>query len=80
MYAISETDFSVILVSYKWVLNIVVNVFCIGLRKLGESEAQCNTLREEVKQLKAEIEQLKVGGRSAGMFDVTPNSQNLHYK
>jgi len=34
---------------------------------LGESEAQCNTLREEVKELKAEIEQLKVGGRSAGM-------------
>lgn len=55
-------------------------MFCIGLRKLGESEAQCNTLREEVKQLKAEIEQLKVGGRSAGMFDVTPNSPNLHYK
>ncbi|KAJ7369808.1 Serine/threonine-protein kinase MRCK alpha [Desmophyllum pertusum] len=34
-------------------------------RKLGESEAQCNTLREEVKQLKAEIEQLKVGGKSS---------------
>ncbi|XP_078344292.1 serine/threonine-protein kinase MRCK alpha-like isoform X3 [Oculina patagonica] len=37
-------------------------------RKLGESEAQCNTLREEVKQLKAEIEQLKVGGKSANGF------------
>lgn len=33
-------------------------------RKLCESEAQCNTLRDEVKQLKAEIEQLKVGGKS----------------
>lgn len=42
--------------------------FFIGLRKLGESEAQCNALREEVQQLKAEIEQLKAGGRSAGML------------
>nr|XP_058949041.1 serine/threonine-protein kinase MRCK alpha-like isoform X2 [Pocillopora verrucosa] len=37
-------------------------------RKLGESEAQCNTLRDEVKQLKAEIEQLKVGGKSGNGF------------
>jgi len=35
---------------------------------LGESEAQCNTLREEIQQLKAEIEQLKAGGRTAGML------------
>lgn len=49
-------------------LTVVVNMFCIDRRKLGESEAQCDTLREEVKQLKAEIEQLKAGGRSAGML------------
>ena len=57
-------------------------MFCIDRRKLGESEAQCDTLREEVKQLKAEIEQLKAGGRSAGMllFDWTPNSHNWQYK
>ena len=52
--------------------------FFVGLRKLGESEAQCDTLREEVKQLKVEIEQLKAGGRSAGVLlvDIKPNSQN----
>lgn len=43
----------------SWVL-IIMNDY----RKLGESEAQCNTIRDEVKQLKAEIEQLKVGGKS----------------
>ena len=43
-------------------------------RKLGESEAQCNTLRDEVKQLKAEIEQLKVGGKSGSKIII-----ELHY-
>lgn len=42
--------------------------FFFSIRKLGESEAQCNTLREEIQQLKAEIEQLKAGGRTAGML------------
>ncbi|XP_068751786.1 serine/threonine-protein kinase MRCK alpha-like isoform X3 [Montipora capricornis] len=37
-------------------------------RKLGESEAQCDALREEVKQLKAEIEQWRVGGKSGTAF------------
>ena len=73
----SEAEFSV-----KMKVLIVVDMFCIDLRKLGESEAQCNTLREEVKQLKAEIEQLKVGGRSAGVLlvDLTPYSQKCHIK
>lgn len=46
----------------------MIEIFSTVFRKLGESEAQCNTLREEVKQHKAEIEQLKVGGKSASMF------------
>ncbi|XP_073230481.1 serine/threonine-protein kinase MRCK beta-like isoform X9 [Porites lutea] len=37
-------------------------------RKLGESEAQCETLREEVKQLKAEIEQWRLGGKTTTGF------------
>ena len=40
---------------------------CFCCRKLGESEAQCDALREQVKQLKAEIEQWKVGGKTASM-------------
>lgn len=50
-------------------LNVVANTFIFGFRKLAESEAQCNTLREEVMQLKAEIEQLKVGGKSTSMSE-----------
>lgn len=46
---------------------IIINDY----RKLGESEAQCNTLRDEVKQLKAEIEQLKVGGKSGSKIYFT---------
>ena len=41
-------------------------------RKLVESEAQCDALREEVKQLKAEIEQWRVGGKSGSTFDKFP--------
>lgn len=51
---------------YRDYLVIVYNMFFI--RKLGESEAQCNTLREEIQQLRAEMEQLKAGGRTAGML------------
>ena len=35
-------------------------------RKLGESEAQNNTLREELKQLQLEMEQLKLAKTKAG--------------
>ena len=45
--------------------QLMSSILITDFRKLGESEAQCNSLREEVKQLKAEIEQLKVGGKSA---------------
>lgn len=47
-----------------------------GYRKLGESEAQCNTLRDEVKQLKAEIEQLRVGGKSGSKIEFTFFNRN----
>lgn len=42
---------------------------CFYFRKLGESEAQCHALREEVKQLKTELEQWRMGGKSTSKFE-----------
>ena len=72
MNTVSEADLTV----KMKVLIVVVNTFFV-LRKLGESEAQCKTLREEVEQLKVEIEQLKAGGRSAGMSFLVEHQVNL---